>query len=103
MLHTLRRPLPAALPLLFALAATACRGDRNRNASEPADSTASDSSSLGATDSVEIAFVRWWRAHAAAKALRQPATDSVAPVSNVIVYKLAGGDTVASGDQQVQI
>ena len=100
----LRRGLPAsALPLLLAAAALACRGDRSRSADELADSTAADTASLGATDSVEIGFVRWWRAHANNLALRQNLPESAPPVSNRIVFKLAGGDTVANADGQVQI
>ncbi len=103
MFASLRRHLASALPLLLlAGLAQGCRGDRNGRATEAGDTTAADTSRLGATDSVEIAFVQWWREHANRTVLRLAQEDPQAPVSNILVFKLAGGDTVAA-DTEMQI
>jgi len=104
MFGTLRRHMPTSLPFCILTAAVlGCRGDRDQSAGELADSATTDTTSLGATDSVEIAFVRWWRAHANNVALRQNQPEAQPQISNRIIFKLAGADTLATGDTEVQI
>jgi hypothetical protein len=99
----LLRPRHAAvLTLTIAALNAGCRADRRASDTAPPDSSVSDSAMLGAADSSEVTFLRWWVGHARRVALHLREEDPPAPVDSRAEYALAGADT-AAGDGGVAI
>ena len=92
-----------ALTVALAALQIGCRGDRQAADDLPADTAATDSALLGAADTHELEFLRWWAGHARRAALHLPEADPPAPVQSVARYALAGADTAAGGESQVGI